>query len=152
MRLSVRKAATKRVGYTITRWDMRGTPTIQPPPIGRLRASLGSPLASPAREARYDRVPDERLAARKRRDPGGDSLKGLSIERSPRRPPAASTGRCGHVTPCIESRRIIISWSCLATEVSFIVIFFPPSGSKEGGYPTTGRGVSLQVYEAASSS
>lgn len=47
------------------------------------------------------------------------------LSNGPRRPPAASAGRCGHVTPCIEPRRIIISWPCLATEVSFIVIFFP---------------------------
>lgn len=81
MRLSVRKAATKRVGYTITRWDMRGIPTIRPP-IGRLRTISGSPLDFRT-GTRCDRVPDTRLAARKRQDPEGDSLEGLSTEWSP---------------------------------------------------------------------
>lgn len=58
--------------------------------------------------------------------PKGDSLQDLSVEWSPPIRPTSRgeiTGRCRHPVYRMEPRRIIISWPCLATEVSFIVIF-----------------------------
>lgn len=57
--------------------------------------------------------------------PKGDSLQDLSIEWSPPIRPTSRgeiAGRCRHPVYRMEPRRIIISWPCLATEVSVIVI------------------------------
>lgn len=101
-RLSVRKATTKRVGYTITRWDMRGTPTIRPP-IG-LRASRGSPLASGRDLIPW--IPDMRDWPHGSVGTPKEILSKAFLSNGPpsSRPPAVSAGRCGHVTPCVENR------------------------------------------------
>jgi len=96
-----------------------------------------------------DRVPDMRLAARKRRDPEGDSLEGLSIERSP----PTSRGERRQMRTRYTMYRTAPNNNLVAVfghRSIFYCDFFPPSGSKEGGYPTMERGVSLQVYKAAS--
>ncbi|TGZ47507.1 Homeobox protein ARX [Temnothorax longispinosus] len=95
------------------------------------------------RDLMRDRVPDTRLAARKRQDPEGDSLEGFSIEwfpstsRGERRQmrtrytmyrTAPNNNLCGHVWP-----------------QKYLLLF-------QGGRVSHERGVSLQVYEAASSS
>lgn len=147
--LSVRRAATKRVGYTITRWDMRGIPTIRPP-IGRPRTISGSPLDFVPGLDR--RVPDTRLAARKRQNPEGDSLEGLSIEWSP----PTSRGERRQMRTRYTMYRTASNNNLVAMfghRSIFYCDFFPPSGSpRRAGIPGRERGVSLQVYEATSSS
>lgn len=105
--------------YTV--WDMRGTPTI-PPPIGRPRASPGSPLASGRDLMRPGCETGRTEAAGPRRR----SSRGPFYRIGPRRPPAASAGRCGHVTPCIEPRRIIISVAVFGHRSIFYCDFFSP--------------------------
>lgn len=99
----------------------------------------------------YDRVPDTRLAARKRQDPEGDSLEDLSVEWSP----PTSRGERRQMRTRYTMYRTASNNNLVAMfghRSIFYCDFFPPSGSKEGGCPATERGVSLQVYEAASSS